>query len=120
MINSFTMNGDLWRITEVDPDDYRLIDRTGTRTVATTNGQTFTICLSSSLTGLFKHHVLMHELGHVALISYNILNDIHRMVYPEYWIEMEELICNIIADYGYQIYDIASSYVEIIPQYIAA
>lgn len=51
--------------------------------------------------------VFIHELGHCALVSFNLLDDIHRMVKPEYWIEAEEWACNLLADYGFEIFSIA-------------
>lgn len=51
--------------------------------------------------------VFLHELGHCALYSFDLLDEIHRMTYPEYWIDMEEFICNIIADYGRKIFEVA-------------
>lgn len=46
------------------------------------------------------YRVLLHELGHCVMLSFNLIEDIHRMVKPEYWIESEEWLCNYIADYG--------------------
>lgn len=43
------------------------------------------------------------------MISYGLVDDIRRMVRPEYWIEMEEWVCNFIADYGYEIFKIANN-----------
>ena len=84
-----------------------LIDRTGEMRVATTNPIRQTISISSSLNGSFLRTVLIHELCHAAMISYGMLADIHQMTKPKYWIEMEEYICNIIADRGTLLIDIA-------------
>lgn len=85
-----------------------LIERTGTRTVATTDPQTRTIYLLDTLNGDFLNTVLIHELGHVVMFSYGLLNDIHRAVRREDWIDAEEWVCNFIADYGIRIFSIAS------------
>lgn len=53
--------------------------------------------------------ILIHELGHCALVSYSLLDDIHKVVKPEYWIWAEEWVCNFIADYGTKIFSIAYS-----------
>lgn len=34
------------------------------------------------------------------------------MVYPEYWIEAEEWVCNFIADYGMRMFNIAYSMIK--------
>lgn len=106
-MNTFYLNGDLWRIVIVNPTNPQLVDRTGRLTVATTDPATYTIYMSSELTGGVFTHVLIHELGHCAMISFNLLADIHQMVKPEYWIEAEEWVCNFIADYGEQLFKIA-------------
>lgn len=101
------MNGITWKIKHVPKESDYLIERTGTRTVATTDPGKKCVYLSEDLNGPFKLRVFIHELSHCALFSFNLLKDIHRMVAPEYWIEAEEWICNYIADYGQMIFDIA-------------
>lgn len=110
-LTEFTMNGYLWRIEFVDANDPMLVDRTGTLTVATTDPSTLTLYLSYELyrNHDFMNRVLIHELGHCAIFSFNLLDDIHRMVHPKYWVDAEEWICNFIADYGSKIFSIAYS-----------
>ena len=108
-MNQFTMNGYLWQIVFVDPYDPMLVDRTGALTVATTDPITLTVYISNELSGEFLTHVLIHELGHCAIFSFDLLYDIHRMVKPKYWVEAEEWVCNFIADYGAKIFSIAYS-----------
>lgn len=101
------MNGYSWKIRFVPHDSPMLVDRTGTLTVATTDPRTLTLYLSEELSGDFLMTVLIHELGHCALYSFGFLRRIQRMVLPEYRIEMEEFICNFLADYGFRIFEIA-------------
>ena len=108
-MNSFYLNGLLWQIEFVEPFNPMLYDRTGSQRVATTDPITCKIYMLRTLNGDFLRRVLCHELGHAAMISYNLLDEIHRMVYPRYWIEMEEWICNFIADYGLSIFNVAYS-----------
>lgn len=105
----FYMNGYLWRVEFVSPDSDLLVDRTGTLTVATTDPTAYRIYLSNALEGEFLIRVLAHELGHSVMVSYSLLDDIHRMVYPNHWIEAEEWVCNFIANYGWQIFTTAYS-----------
>lgn len=51
--------------------------------------------------------VLLHELGHCVMFSYDLLGQIHRAVRPEYWVMAEEWVCNFLADYGRQIFAVA-------------
>lgn len=103
-LSSFILNGYLWKVEFVHPMTRELVDRTGHLTVATTDPTTHKVYISDQLSGNFLNRVLIHELGHAAMISFNLLSDIHRMVKPEYWVEAEEWVCNFIADYGLQIY----------------
>ena len=108
-MKTFYMNGIIWRVKFVSPNSDLLVDRTGTLTVATTDPVRKTVYLSDSLEGEFLVRVLIHQLGHCVLASYSLLDVIHRMEYPEYWIEMEEWVCNFIANYGWQIFTQAYS-----------
>lgn len=104
---SFSMNGYSWKAIFVRPNDPMLVDRTGTLTVATTDPSTLTIYISNAIHGSFLTRVMIHELGHCAIYSFNLLDDIHRMVYPDMWVEAEEWVCNFIADYGLAIFNSA-------------
>lgn len=99
------MNGEQWHVKSVYPYDPELMDRTGKMCLATTNPIDHCVYLSDRLRGTLFSRVLIHELGHCAMVSFNLLDEIHRMVMPEYWIEAEEFICNFIADYGLQIFN---------------
>ena len=101
------MNGDFWRVKSVDPYNDELVDRTGKLCVATTNPEERCVYLSDRLKGVWFARVLIHELGHCAMVSFDLLDEIHRLVPPENWVEAEEFICNFISDYGLQIFDTA-------------
>lgn len=106
------MNGYLWHIVFVNSFDQKLIDRTGELKVATTDPYNLCIYLSIDLRGDFLIRVLIHELAHCTMFSFDLINDIHRMVYPKYWTIIEEWICNFIADYGMRMFKIAYSVVN--------
>lgn len=107
MMDSFYMNGDLWYVKIVDSSNPELVDRTGKLCLATTNPLHRCVYLSDKLHGTLFSRVLIHELGHCAIVSFDLLDEIHRMVKPECWIDAEEFICNFIADYGLRIFDVA-------------
>lgn len=94
-----------------------LIDRTKKRRVATTDPGTKTIYLSNELSGQFLRRVLVHELGHCAMFSFGLLDEIHQFVDPENWIEVEEWVCNFLADYGQEIYEISQSILSVSREY---
>lgn len=103
---SFTMNGILWKVIFCDPNSYELIDRTNTLRLATTDPKTHAICISNRLSGAFLKRVLKHELGHCVMFSYGLLSELHSFVLPNMWIEAEEWVCNFIADYSSEVFDI--------------
>lgn len=109
------MNGILWRIEVVPHNSLMLVDRTGNERLATTDPEARKIFLSNELHGEFQERVLIHELGHCAIFSFNLQYDIHKGVKKEYWLEAEEWLCNFIAEYGQRIFETASS-LEIVPQ----
>ena len=104
MIDEFYMNGLRWRVRFTYPTDPVLVDRTQTLTVAVTDPQTMTIYLSNKLRGEFLTRVVLHELSHAMMYSYHYLDEIHRYCKKQYWIAMEELIANLIADRAYEIF----------------
>ena len=104
MIDEFYMNGLRWRVRFTYPTDPVLVDRTGTLTIGVTDSATMTIYLSNELRGSFLTTVVLHELSHAMMISYGYLEQIHRYCKKRYWIELEELIANLIADRAYEIF----------------
>ncbi len=105
MIDSFYMNGDFWTVRFVNPTNRILVDRTGTLTVGVTNPVDRTVYLSNALRGNFLTRVTLHELAHAMMISYGYLEQIHLYCKKQYWIDMEELIANLIADRAYEIFE---------------
>ena len=108
----FYVNGRKWSVIFVDPWDPILCDRTKTMTVATTDPVTSCVYLSRELKGEFLRHVLKHELGHAFMISYGMLNQLHSMTIPKYWIDIEEWICNLLADNATNLTSIADDLME--------
>lgn len=106
LFDRFVMNGYLWTVETVNRRNPKLIDRTDQYKLATTDPETLSVYLSDELYGDFLMTVFIHELGHCALWSYDLIDEIHRMTKPEYWVDMEEFICNILADYGFKVFGI--------------
>lgn len=100
------MNNHIWNVVPVAPDSPLLIDRQNILTVATTDPNTHCIYYSEDLYGDFKKRVIAHEMGHAACFSYGLLKEIHQCCYPSRKIQMEEFICNFVADYGEMIFSI--------------
>lgn len=109
MLREFVMNGDFWHVRFTSPRNPVLVDRTHTLTVAVTDPETMTIYLADNLYGGFLQKVLIHELSHAAMYSYDLVSEIHRMCKKKYWIPMEEFCANLIANYGSEVFGIAYS-----------
>ena len=105
MINGFYMNGDWWSVRWTDPTDPILVDRTNVLTCAVTDPDTMTIYLSNKLRGEFLTRVVLHELSHAMMISYGYLEQIHRYCKKRHWVDMEELIANLIAQQAKEIFE---------------
>lgn len=88
------------------PYSSELVDRTGELRIATTDPADSTVYLAYNIPKDIFHHVIIHELGHCVMLSYHLIPYIRRVVHPEYWIEAEEWVCNLIADHGVQVENI--------------
>lgn len=104
MIDEFYMNGLRWKVRWTKSTDPILVDRTGSLTVAVTDPDTMTIYLSNGLRGSFLTTVVLHELSHAMMISYGYLEQIHRYCKKRHWVDMEELIANLIAQQAKEIF----------------
>ena len=105
MIDEFYMNGLHWNVRWTNPNAPILIDRTLSKTVAVTDPDTMTIYLSNKLSGEFLTKVVLHELSHAMMYSYQYLDEIHRYCKKRYWIDMEELIANLISQQAKEIFE---------------
>ena len=100
MLRQFYMNVDLWKVRFVSPHDSVLIDRTGQRTLAVSDYSTMIISIANNLHGELLNRVFIHELGHCVMFSYGLLPELHHMVKKRYWVDAEEFVCNLLADYS--------------------
>lgn len=92
----FKINGIEWQTVEVPSSDGSLRRSDGSLSVGVTDNGTYCIYLSKSLRGAFKRKVMIHEVCHAFMFSYGILIPI----------EQEEFICDFVATYGDDIFDI--------------
>lgn len=107
MLEQFYMNGRKWKVRFTHPDNPILIDRTGTMTCAVTDGSTRIIWVSNAISGDFLTRVVLHELSHAMMFSNGFVTELHKLVPKENWIEIEEMIANLIADKAKEIFEIA-------------
>lgn len=106
MLTRFVLNNYIWKVREVPANSPYLVDRQGVLTVATTDPGELCIFVSDKLQGDFKKRVIAHEMGHAFCFSFGLLQEIWDCCYPDRRIQMEEFICNFVADYGERIFEI--------------
>lgn len=97
------IGGERWGVRIVPPLSPSLVDRTGHRTVATTDTGARIVNVSSELYGEKLRTVLLHELTHVAMNVYGLEEWIDRNVPRQSRIGLEEGIANLVADRGAEI-----------------
>lgn len=104
----FKVNGELWRVVRVSPNDPSLIDRTGTRTIATTDPNSHVVSISASVVPPLLDKVLLHEVAHAVTISHGLL-DVLRIAVPErFWVFVEEWAAQLIENHGIEAANLAS------------
>ena len=94
------INGKAWRVVRVSPDDPRLIDRLGLKTLGTTDPRTMTIHISNAIEPPLLDRVLLHEIAHAVTISYGLVDALHEHIPSKYWVWLEEWACHIVETYS--------------------
>ena len=93
---NFELNSIQWQIVWVDNKNSLLSRTDGSMSVGVTDMNTHCIYLAKSLHGAFLRKVIIHELCHCVCMSYEIYMPI----------EQEEMLCDFVATYGNQVFEI--------------
>lgn len=96
----FSVNGEVWRVARVAPGDPRLIDRTGIGKLATTDPESKTIHVSSSVRPPLLDRVMLHEAAHAITMSHGLLDSLHAVIPERYWVDAEEWACQLVEVFG--------------------
>lgn len=99
-MDGFTVNGEYWGVARVPAGDPRLIDRTGTERLATTDQMCSSVFLRDDLVPPMLDRVLLHEIGHAVTISYGILPNLRRMVLSGNVVGVEEWAAGLMENYS--------------------
>lgn len=109
----FEINGIYWKIRIVRPDSIFLIDKTKKLRFGTTDRRTKTVYLSSDLHGGLFKKVLLHEIGHCILLSYDFISDIEKSIEEPYRSYFQESFCSLYSEYGIEvIHDIKNIFMK--------
>lgn len=104
----FVLDGRVWRVVRVAPGDPALIDRTGVRTIATTDPGSRTIRLSSDIPPQLLDKVMLHEAAHAVSISRGLFNRIEGLIPEANRIEVEEWSAQAMAEHSLDTIAVAS------------
>lgn len=69
----FTINGQTWRVVRVPAGDPRLVDRTGTERLATTDPSDRAVYVNKRLVPPLLDKVMLHEVAHAITVSWGLL-----------------------------------------------
>lgn len=72
-MRALTINGEPWGVIRVRAGDPRLIDRTGSERLATTNPVTRVIAIRADVQPPLLDKVLLHEIAHAVTVSWGLL-----------------------------------------------
>lgn len=84
------VGNDVWQVNRVSPDNPLLIDRTGTRRIATTDPLTKSINVSTDVVPPLLDMVMLHEIAHAITVSHGLLAPLRNSIPDDMWIHVEE------------------------------
>ena len=102
------VNGKVWQVLQVAPDDPLLIDRTGSLRLATTDPDTRTIRISRSVIPPLLDMVMLHEATHAITISYGLTDSLRALMTWDLQVFMEEWSAELLEKHGIEAAVIAS------------
>ena len=92
----FSINGTNWRVQYENSNSSELRRSDNVSVLGVTDRNTQTIYLSDKLQGFMERKVLIHEVCHAICMSYDVYLPI----------EQEEILCDFVATYGDEVFDI--------------
>lgn len=92
----FNINGTMWRVQYENSNSSELKRSDNVSVLGVTDRNTHTIYLSNALHGFMERKVLIHEVCHAICMSYDVYLPI----------EQEEILCDFVATYGDEVFDI--------------
>ena len=92
----FSINGTMWQVQCKNSNSGELRRSDNVSVLGVTDRNTHTIYLSNTLCGFMQRKVLIHEVCHAICMSYDVYLPI----------EQEEILCDFVATYGDEVFDI--------------
>ncbi len=94
------INGEVWNVLRVKPDNPLLVDRTGYLRIATTDATTRSIYIADNITPPLLDMVLLHEVAHAITISHGLLLPLRNRIPLNLWVLVEEWSAELVEKYG--------------------
>lgn len=104
----FVANGEAWRVIRVPAGDPRLIDRTDTPRLATTDPASRTVWVLDTLRPPLLDRVMVHEVSHALTVSYGLLDGLRASIPRHSWVDAEEWAARLVEGYGIEAAALAS------------
>ena len=92
----FSINDTIWQVQYENSNSSELRRSDNVSVLGVTDRNTHTIYLSNALHGQMQRKVLIHEVCHAICMSYDVYLPI----------EQEEILCDSVATYGDEVFDI--------------
>ena len=92
----FNINGTIWQVQYKNSNSGELKRSDNVSVLGVTDRNIHTIYLSNVLRGFMQRKVLIHEVCHAICMSYDVYLPI----------EQEEILCDFVATYGDEVFDI--------------
>lgn len=96
----FVVNGDLWRVAWVPPGDPSLIDRTGMHRLATADLVGKVISVSADVAPPLLDKVLLHEVAHAVIASYDLFSPLKALLPEDMWIVVDEWSAQLVENHS--------------------
>ena len=99
-MGAIVINGDVWRVIRVPAGDPRLIDRTNTCRLATTDPRSRTISISEEVQPPLLDKVVLHEVSHAITVSYGLLEPLRKTTPRRSWVPTEEWAVQLVENHA--------------------
>lgn len=96
----FVVNGQVWGVARVPAGDPRLIDRTDTQRLATTDPRTRTVYVSEDVVPPLLDRVMLHEVAHAVTISWGLLAGLRQRLPRRFWVDAEEWAAQLVENHA--------------------
>lgn len=107
-MNPFVINGEVWRVACVSAGDPRLIDRTGTGRLATTDPDARTVYVMGGLRPPLLDRVVLHEVAHAITVSWGLLPKVRQDVRRGDAVGVEEWAAQLVENHAMEAVEAAT------------